>query len=72
MKRRLKGSYTIEAAIYIPMILFILVQTMDLAIDFWQKSKSREVPGYIQKLDSVKEFYGYQILHEVGKEIGDD
>ena len=72
MKQRIKGSYTVEAAIYIPIILFMLLQTMDIAIDFWQKSRDGVVPAYIKELDSVKEFYGYQILYEVGKEIGDD
>lgn len=71
-KRRLKGSYTVEAAIYIPIILFMLFQTLDIAIDFWQESKQREVYEPLQELDIVKEFYGYQILDEVRKEMEDD
>ena len=70
--KKYKGSYTIEAAIYIPIILCILFQSINLAIDFWQGSKTREVYEGLQRLDTVKEFYTYQILEEVGEEIKDD
>lgn len=71
-KSRYKGSYTIEAAIYIPIILFMLFQSVEIAIDFLQKSRQREVCESLQELDIVKEFYGYQIIDEVRKEIEDD
>lgn len=67
-----KGSYTVEAAIYIPMILFLLFQSLEVAIDFWQESKQREVCEELQSLDIVSEFYGYHILDETRKEILDD
>lgn len=67
-----KGSYTIEAAIYIPILLFMFYQSLGIAIDYWQDSKEREVSEELLELDIVSEFYGYQILHEVGKEILDD
>jgi len=70
-KRRWKGSYTLEAAIYVPIILFILFQTLEIAIDYWQESRQREVSKDLQELDIVKEFYGYQILDEVRKEVED-
>lgn len=68
----LRASYTIEAAIYVPMILFLLMQTMDIAIDRWQSSREREVYEELRQLDIVREFYGYQILDEVREEIVDD
>ena len=71
-KSRMKGSYTIEAAIYIPLVMFLLFQTMEIAIDEWQESKKREVCEVLQELDVVREFYGYQVLDEVRKEIEDD
>ena len=70
--KKQKGSYTIEAAIYIPIIICMLFQSIGMAIDFWQQSKNREVCEELQNLDIVKEFYGYQILDEIGKEILDD
>lgn len=73
MKTRWQNaSYTIEAAIYIPIILFVIFQTLQLGIGFWQTSKQREINENLQELDVVQEFYTYQILEEVGKEIIDD
>ena len=69
---RLKASYTIEAAVYIPMILFLLFQSLGIGIDYWQASKEREVKKVLLELDIVQEFYGYQILEEIGKELEDD
>ena len=71
-QKKQKGSYTIEAAIYIPIIMCILFQSIDIAIDFWQQSRKREVCEDLQELDIIKEFYGYHILDETGKEIGND
>lgn len=67
-----KASYTIEAAIYIPIILFMLFQTLEFAIDRWEASKEREPYVGLCQLDIVSEFYGYQIMEEIGKEIVDD
>lgn len=70
--KRLRGSYTIEAAIYIPIILFMMCQTLQIGLGFWQESKEREMNKKLQELNVVKEFYTYQILEEVGKELADD
>jgi hypothetical protein len=69
---RYKGSYTVEAAIYIPIILFMLFQSVEIAIDFLQSSREREVCEELQTLDIVKEFYGYQVMDEVREEIEND
>ena len=71
-EKRFKASYTIEAAIYVPFILYLLFQSLDLAIDFWQESREREVCEELQRLDIVSEFYGYHIVDETWKEIQDD
>ena len=70
--RSQKAGYTIEAAIYIPIILCLLFQTLGIAIEFWQNSRSREVYRGLQNINAVKEFYTYQILDEIGEEIKDD
>lgn len=72
MKKSISGSYTIEAAVYIPMIMFMLFLTIEIAIDNWQESKNREVSKVLQEIDVVSEFYGYQIVDEIRKEIQDD
>ena len=68
---RLKGSYTLEAAIYIPIIIFLLFGSVDLGIQYWQRSRVRNVSQELQDLNILKEFYGYQILEEIGKELND-
>ena len=72
MKRCCKGSYTIEAAIYIPILLFLFFQSLELSIDFWMQSKEREVLSELTEIDIVKEFYTYQIIEEIEKEFLDD
>lgn len=67
-----KGSFTVEAAIYLPIILFMLIQTVKISIDYLQESRERKVNMMIQDLDVVSEFYGYQIIDDIGKEIMDD
>lgn len=69
MRRKMKGSYTLEAAIYIPMIIFLLYGSLDLGIQYWQKSRERDISEKLQNLNIVQEFYGYQILEEIGKEL---
>lgn len=71
-RKKLKASYTIEAAIYIPIILFLLCQSLQISIDFWQESRNREVSRVLQELDIVQEFYTYQVIEELGKEFLDD
>ena len=68
----MKGSYTIEAAIYIPIIMFLLFQSLGIALNEWQKSKEREVCEALLEVDIVNDFYGYQIMDEIRKEIVDD
>ena len=70
-EKTLKGSYTLEAAIYIPIIMFLLLGSMDLGIQYWQRSREREINQELQDLNILQEFYGYQILEEVGKELKD-
>lgn len=70
-KKWQNASYTIEAAIYIPIILYVLFQSIEIGIDFWQESKDREISKRLLELDVVQEFYAYQIIDEV-KEVKED
>ena len=69
---RINGSYTIEAAIYIPIILGLLFLSLRTGIAFWKKSSEREGNKLLQEMDIVQEFYRYQILDEIGESIGND
>jgi hypothetical protein len=67
-----KGSYTIEATILMPIMLGLVTFVICTAIDFVQESTGREVYPKMQVMNSVQEFYTYQILGEIGEEIFDD
>jgi hypothetical protein len=75
MKRRKKmhkGSFTIEASIYIPMVLFLMANVLSVGIGFFQEAKGRSVNPEIESLDIVKEFYNYQILEDIKEEIKEE
>lgn len=72
LKGMLKGSYTIEASIWISTILFMMMGVLEVGIDFYQRSKEKELSAYSQEVDIVAEFYNYQVLKEVGEEWLDD
>lgn len=67
-----KGSYTIEAAIWVPVMIFLIMNVVRLGISFFQESINREAGVRLKELDIVQEFYNYQILREIGEEILDD
>ncbi len=69
--KKLQGSVTVEAGIWYPILIFITLGVIKLALGFWQES--REVEQYpVPEADIVKEFYGYKIAEEIGKELFDD
>lgn len=67
-----KGSFTIEAAIWVPVMIFLIMNVVRLGISFFQESVNREAGVRLKELDIVQEFYNYQILGEIGEEILDD
>ena len=71
-KRWKKASFTIEAAIYVPVILFVLFQAVDMGIQFFEWSKTREINLRLQEIQVVEDFYHYQILGEMWEEMKDD
>ena len=67
-----KGSFTIEASIYIPMILMFLLFTLRSAVSFYQESVHREVYDGLENMQVITEFYTYQIISEIGEIWTDD
>lgn len=67
-----KASYSIEAAIYVPIVLFVLFNSISIGINFWQQSMSRSINEHLKDLDVVKEFYMYQIADEVVGDVVND
>ena len=67
-----KGSFTIEASIYIPIVLFLIANVLSVGIRFFQEAKERNENPEIASLDIVKEFYNYQILEDIKEEIKEE
>ena len=63
-----KGSFTIEAAILIPLLLFLFVGVLQIGITFFENSVRRECYEGIKNLDVVRRFYDLQIINEIGKD----
>ncbi len=67
-----KGSFTIEATLLVPLFVFITMAALRIGIDFFQASATRESCPELKELDIVMEFYNYQAVEEIGREIFDD
>ena len=68
----LKGSFTIEISILLPILFFVFAMVIRESIGFYEESLNREVSGYLLNQDLVEQFYEYQILEEIGGEILDE
>ena len=64
-----KGSFTVEASIYVPLVLFLIMNVLSTGIDFFQQSRERNKTISETEIDIVQEFYNYQNLKEIGEEI---
>lgn len=60
-----KGSYTIEASIYVPMMLLMIMTVLHISIVYYQESKNHEIYEGLNTMDAIQEFYIYQIAGEV-------
>lgn len=67
-----RGSFTVEAAIWVPIMVFMVMGTVQIGITFFQESVKRESYSDLVQLDIVQEFYNYQIIGEIGEELLDD
>lgn len=67
-----KGSFTVEAAIWVPIMVFLIMGTIRIGIYFFEKCMTREGCEVLRELNIVQEFYNYQILGEIKEEIEDD
>ena len=71
-KTKFRGSLTIEAAVYIPFIVCMLFYSMEISIEHWNESREKVPCEALQNLNSVEEFYMYQVSEEIGKELEGD
>ena len=49
--------------------MFMLFYSTEIAIENWNASREKVVCEAVEQLNTVEEFYKYQILEEVRKEL---
>jgi len=67
-----KGSFTIEAAVIIPFLLFLMISVLQMGISFYQESSMRTSLIQLSGFDAVSMFYRIQIISEIGEEFVKD
>ena len=67
-----KGSFTIEAAILVPFILFLMMTVVEHGIELYQQSVERESLPALEEWDAVGYFYEIEGLKELEEEIKND
>lgn len=65
-----KGSYTIEASIWVPTLLFCVTMVLRIGIALYEEIAKAELVA--DEMDIVQEFYNYQILGELGEQTSND
>ena len=64
---RLKGSYMVEAAIIIPIYIFIMTIAMRAGIKLYQEITSQTEYEIVEDMWLVDDFYRYKLIQEVIK-----
>lgn len=67
-----KGSYTIEAAVWVPLLMLTVLLSLETGIKLYQEIRNHKYSEKIESLDILQEFYNYQVLEEVVQEVEDD
>ena len=67
-----KGSFTIEAVIWIPLMLCLMLSTIKQGIVFYEESINCEKMQDLQAWDGVSRFYEIWNLKETGEDENDE
>lgn len=65
----LKGSYTVEGAIIIPIFITMLAIAMNMGLVLYNEMKQDSPYEYATDMWLVDDFYNYQVLKEVVNEF---
>lgn len=65
----LKGSYTVEVAIIIPIFVVMLAIAMKMGLVLYNEMKEDSSYEYATDMWLVDDFYNYQVLKEVVNEF---
>ncbi len=68
--RRQKGSYTIEASIWISFILLTYISVLESGIILFGEVKNRTSLESLKEMNMIDEFYRYQVVKELGENLG--
>ena len=75
MRRENKGVkaiYTIEAAILIPFVVFVMAASIHLGIALYTEIKSEAIEyGEIEKIDEVKKIHEYRKIGTIWEEFSE-
>lgn len=66
---KLKGSFTLEGAIIIPIMLFMIAFGMKNAIDMYQQTIAEHEQDKLVEMWLVDDFYRLQIVNEVKDKV---
>ena len=64
---RIKGSMSVEAAIIIPLFLFMICEGMKISINLYTEICKESEQKIVEDLWLVEDFYKIQIVNEVKK-----
>ena len=67
-----KGSYTIEAAVWVSLFLMMIAMALKTGIMLYSEVAKSGYHEKLQNIDIVQEFYNYQILEEIIQEVTND
>ena len=71
-KKNIRASFTVEAAVIVPFILFLSISVLGMGIEFYQDSIWRPSNERHLEIDCVKRFYQLQMLEDLGKDVYDN
>lgn len=63
--RSWKGSYTVEAAVIVPLLIGTMAIAMRIAIMLYEEVRDQREEEAVQMMWEVEEFYRYQVIQEV-------
>ncbi len=65
--RTQKGSFTIEATIWISLIICFMIQTLEMGLSFYKKSATYEKVEELEDWDVMPRFYEIWTWKELGE-----
>jgi hypothetical protein len=63
--KRCKASYTVEAAVIVPVMIAVMALAMRIGILLCQEVKAEKEAESLEQMWDVEEFYRYQTIGEV-------